>query len=186
MYGLRGFNTGFADRIGTVRGLVRELEEPLLVVGGRPARTYQRPLVAVDLSADSRRALELALRLCPAPVGVDVLHVPPPCLKPGLWHAGMTAREQWLAVRQELEQSAREALSRFLAPYREAGRECAISIRCSEPLEEALLAEVAERGSDLLALGMAASAGAGLEPGLTEQVAMSADCDVLVAKTHLP
>lgn len=183
-HGLRGQD--LTHRGATVRGLVRGLEAPLLVVGGHPARVYQRPLVAVDLSADSRRALELALRLCPAPVGVDVLHVPEPCLRPGLWHAGMTSREHWLAVRQELEQSARKAMSRFLAPYREAGRECAISIRCGEPLMEALMAEVSERGSDLLALGMGTSEEAGLAPGLAEQVAMSASCDVLVAKTHLP
>jgi nucleotide-binding universal stress UspA family protein len=172
------------QRGATVRCLVRQVEAPLLVVGAHPARTYQRPLVAVDLSEDSRRALELALRLCPPPVKVDVLHVPEPCTRPGLWHAGMMSVEQWLVVRHELEAAARKAVSRFLAPYREAGRECDISIRCSEPLEEALLAEAVERGSDLMALGMSPAAGEAPSPGLAERMVMRADCDVLVAKAH--
>jgi nucleotide-binding universal stress UspA family protein len=172
------------ERGATVRGMVRQVEAPLLVVGGHPQRAYQRPLVAVDLSEDSRRALELALRLCPPPVKVDVLHVPEPCTRPGLWHAGLASVEQWLVVRQEIEAAARKALSRFLAPYREAGRECEITIRCSEPLEEALLAEAAERGSDLMALGMPSSGEPTLSMGLAEQMVMRADCDVLVAKVH--
>ncbi len=171
-------------RGATVRGAVRRLEAPLLVVGAHPVRAYQRPLVAVDLSDDSRRALELTLRLCPPPVHVDVLHVPGPCLAQRLWHAGMMSREHWLAVRQEVELTARKAVSHFLAPYRELGRECEISIRCGEPLPEALLAEAAEQGADLLALGMRDSEGGVPGAGLVEQMVMRANCDVLVAKAH--
>lgn len=172
------------QRGSTVRSLVRQVEAPLLVVGGHPQRAYQRPLVAVDLSEDSRRALELTLRLCPPPVKVDVLHVPEPCTRPELWRAGMTSHEHWFVVRHELEAAARKAVSRFLAPYREAGRECEITIRCSEPLEEALLAEAAERGADLLSLGMAPSLGEAPPDELAERMAMRAGCDVLVAKAH--
>ncbi|MFL5344297.1 MAG: universal stress protein [Hyalangium sp.] len=171
-------------RGATVRGMVRRLEAPLLVVSAHPARAYHRPLVAVDLSQDSRRALELVLRLCPPPVGVDVLHVPEPCLSQGLWHAGMTSREHWLAVRQELELAARKAVNHFLAPYRELGRDCEISIRCGEPLDEALLAEAAERGADLLAVGMSGSEEGLSRTGVVEQMVMRANCDVLVAKAH--
>jgi nucleotide-binding universal stress UspA family protein len=178
----RGHET--AHRGAVVRGLVRRLEAPLLVVGSHPAQLYHRPLVAVDLSEDSRRALELTLRLCPAPVGVDVLHVPEACTAPEVWHAGMTSREHWLVVRQEIEAAARKAVSRFLAPYREAGRECEVSIRCGEPLEQALLAEAAERGSDLLALGMSAAEGEAAPMGLPERMVMRTSCDVLVAKAH--
>lgn len=173
-----------AQRGATVRGLVRRLETPLLVVGTHPAHAYHRPLVAVDLSEDSRRALELTLRLCPPPVGVAVLHVPESCRSPELWHAGMTSREHWLAVRHEIEAAARKAVSRFLAPYREVGRECEISIRCGEPLEQALLAETDERGADLLALGMSPSEGEAPPLGLPERMAMGLGCDVLVAKAH--
>lgn len=168
----------------TVRGLVRQVEAPLLVVSAHPARPYHRPLVAVDLSEDSRRALELTLRLCPPPAKVTVLHVPEPCTRPELWQAGMTSVEHWLVVRHEIESTARKAVSRFLAPYREAGRECEICIRCSEPLEEALLAEAAEQSADLLALGMPAPEGKAAPLELPERVAMRSPCDVLVAKAH--
>lgn len=173
-----------ARRGATVRGLVRQLPAPLLVVGSHPARAYQRPLVAVNLSEDSRRALELTLRLCPPPVGVDVLHVPESCAAPELWREGMSSWEHWLATRQELEASARRAVSRFLAPYREVGRDCEILIRCGEPLEQALLAEANERGADLLALGMSPSEGEAPPLGLPERMVMHAGCDVLVAKAH--
>jgi len=173
-------------RGATVRELVRRLEAPLLVVGAHPARAYLRPLVAVDLSEDSRRALELTLRLCPPPVRVDVLHVPEPCLTRELWHAGMTSREHWLVVRQDVELAARKAVSRFLAPYREAGRDCEISILCGEPLEEALMAESAERGTDLLALGMHGSEEGLSGTGLVELMVMRAASDVLVARSHRP
>lgn len=172
------------QRGATVRGLVKQLEAPLLVVSAHPARPYQRPVVAVDLSRDSRRALELTLRLCPPPVKVTVVHVPEPCTRPELWHAGMTSVEHWLVVRHEIEATARKAVSRFLAPYREAGRECEICIRCSEPLEEALLAEAAEQGADLLALGMAPLDGGAPPRELAERMVMRAPCDVLVAKAH--
>lgn len=172
------------QRGATVRGLVRQVEAPLLVVSAHPARPYHRPLVAVDLSEDSRRALELTLRLCPPPVKVTVLHVPEPCTRPELWHAGMTSVEHWLVVRHEIESTARKAVSRFLAPYREAGRECEICIRCSEPLEEALLAEAAEQSADLLALGMPTPEGKAPPLELPERVAMRSPCDVLVAKAH--
>jgi nucleotide-binding universal stress UspA family protein len=174
-------------RGANVRHLVRRLEAPLLVVGAHPVRAYQRPLVGVDLSEDSRRALELVLRLCPAPVGVDVLHVPPPCAGPEPRHAGLDSWEEWLAVRQELEAAARKELGHFLAPYRELGREFTVSLRCGEPLEEALVEEAVERRSDLLALGMQEDSGAALPvPGLVERVVMRARCDVLVAKVHPP
>jgi nucleotide-binding universal stress UspA family protein len=171
-------------RGSTVRGLVCRLDAPLLVVGAHPARAYQRPMVAVDLSEDSRRALELALRVCPAPVGVDVLHVPEPSRVPGLWQEGMTAHEHWMAVRQDMETAARKALSRFLAPYREAGRECEVLIRCGAPLEEALLEEAVERGTDLLAVGMRAAAEEQPRSALAERLVMKASCDVLVARPH--
>jgi nucleotide-binding universal stress UspA family protein len=174
-------------RGASVRALVRQLEAPLLVVGAHPVRSYQRPVVAVDLSEDSRRALELVLRLCPAPVPVGVVHVPPPCAGPEPRSSGLDAWEQWLAVRQELEAAARKALSHFLAPYRELGREFTLSLRCGEPLEEALLTETLEQRADLLALGMhEGPVGASAEAGLGERVAMRARCDVLVAKAHPP
>lgn len=156
-----------------VRAMVRRVGTPLLVVVPHPARPYQRPLVAVDFSEDSRRALELTLRLCPAPVLVGVIHVYQSQPR-GDGAEAWTAR---LLREQAEERAARGALGRFLAPYREAGRSFETFVREGEP-GEALLAEAAEMGADLLALGMRS----GREAALVERVLGAVGCDVLVAK----
>jgi hypothetical protein len=164
-----------------VRRLVRRLGASVLVVVPHPVRPYARPLVAVDFSRESRRALELMLRLCPAPVPVDVLHVVDTREEEeALRQAGAPA-EQWLLLRQERERAARVALGRFLAPYRETGRELEVRVRSGEP-EEGILAEAAERGSDLMGLAMS---GAEARTPLTERVLAWAVCDVLVTR-HAP
>ncbi|XXF77644.1 universal stress protein [Myxococcaceae bacterium GXIMD 01537] len=159
----------------TVRHLVRGVRAPLLVVVPHPSKPYQQPLVAVDFSRDSRRALELTLRLCPPPTRVGVVHVfrrPEP---------GVDTRMARLLREQEDERAARVALGRFLAPYREVGREFELFVREDAPLE-GLLGEADEVGADLLALGMAE----GTEPpGLAERV-LGVACDVLVAKVPPP
>lgn len=160
----------------TVRALVRRVGAPLLVVVPHPARSYQRPLVAVDFSEDSRRALELTLRLCPAPVRVGVIHAYRN-EKKGTGADAWTAR---LLREQAEERAARGALGRFLAPYRETGRAFESSVREGEP-GEVLLAEAAEVGADLLALGMRSGREAALVE-LVERVLGAVGCDVLVAK----
>jgi nucleotide-binding universal stress UspA family protein len=158
-----------------VRGMVRRVEAPVLVVVPHPVKPYQQPLVAVDLSADSRRALELTLRLCPAPMRVGVVHVfTPPQEQPA---DGPDARMVRLLREYAAEQAARAALGRFLAPYRETGREFALYVRGGE-LVEGLLDEATSLGADLLAVGMGEGAPG---PVLAERV-LEADCDVLVAK----
>ena len=164
-----------------VRRMVRTLGASVLVVVPHPVRAYARPLVAVDFSRESRRALELMLRLCPPPVPVDVLHVVDLREEEQALRAVDAPPEQWLLLQQERERAARTALVRFLAPYRETGRELEARVRLGEP-GESILAEAAERGSDLLALAMS-----GLEARtpLTERVLARAGCDVLVTR-HAP
>jgi nucleotide-binding universal stress UspA family protein len=161
------------------RELVRRVGAPVLVVVPHPVRPYQQPLVAVDFSPDSRRALELTLRLCPAPLRVGVVHVftpPEEGLEPG--PDGVIER---LLRESEAERAARAALGHFLAPYREAGREFALYVRGGELLEE-LLDEATYQGVDLLALGMGpASEVEPPGPALAERV-LGVECDVLVAK----
>ncbi|WP_316564813.1 universal stress protein [Myxococcus sp. MxC21-1] len=166
----------------TVRRMVRKLGVSVLVVVPHPVRPYGRPLVAVDFSRESRRALELTLRLCPAPALVDVLHVVDTAAQEAELRRAHAPAERWLLLRQEREYQARVALGRFLAPYREAGRELEVRVRCGEPAEEGILAEALERGSDLLALAMSAVEA---RTPLTEQVLARAGCDVLVSR-HLP
>lgn len=162
----------------TVRHMVRRLGASVLVVVPHPVRAYARPLVAVDFSRESRRALELALRLCPAAAPVDVLHVVDPRADEEALRSVGAPPERWLLLRQERERAAHAALVRFLAPYRETGRELEARVRSGEPAE-GILSEAAERGSDLLALAMS-----GLEARtpLTERVLARAGCDVLVAR----
>ncbi|MBL0698917.1 universal stress protein [Comamonas sp. JC664] len=162
------------------RRMVRRLGASVLVVVPHPVRAYGRPLVAVDFSRESRRALELTLRLCPAPAPVDVLHVADTGEEEAALRRAQAPAEQWLRLRQEREYQARVALGRFLAPYRETGRELEVRVRCGEPAE-GILAEASERGSDLLALAMSAMEA---RTPLTEQVLARAGCDVLVSR-HL-
>ncbi|NMO21809.1 universal stress protein [Pyxidicoccus fallax] len=164
-----------------VRRMVRRLGASVLVVVPHPVRAYARPLVAVDFSRASRRALELALRLCPAPAPVDVLHVVDTRVEEETLRSLGAPPEQWLLLRQERERAAHTALVRFLAPYRETGRELEARVRSGEA-PEGILSEAAERGSDLLALAMS---GAEARTPLTERVLARAGCDVLVAR-HAP
>jgi nucleotide-binding universal stress UspA family protein len=165
----------------TVRALLRRVGAPLLVVVPHPVRAYERPLVAVDFSEDSRRALELTLRLCPAPTRVDVVHVF--TFQEAVTGNGADTLMARLLREQAAERAARVALGRFLAPYREAGREFELYVREGLP-GETVRNEADALGADLLALGMAEASAEASEggPGLAERVVGAVDCDVLVAK----
>ncbi|WP_163991911.1 universal stress protein [Pyxidicoccus caerfyrddinensis] len=165
-----------------VRRMVLRLGASVLVVVPHPVRPYARPLVAVDFSRESRRALELTLRLCPSPTPVDVLHVVDTREEEAALRASGAPAERWLLLRQEAERGARVALGRFLAPYRETGRELEVRVRSGEPAE-GILGEAAERGSDVLAVAMS---GAEARTPLTERVLARAGCDVLVARHTTP
>ncbi|MFP2904754.1 universal stress protein [Pyxidicoccus sp. 3LFB2] len=165
-----------------VRQMVRRLGASVLVVVPHPVRPYARPLVAVDFSRASRRALELTLRMCPAPAPVDVVHVVDTREEEEALRAAGAPPERWLLLRQDREYAARVALGRFLAPYRETGRELEGRVRNGEA-GEGILSEAAERGSDVLALAMS---GADARRPLTERVLARAGCDVLVTRHAVP
>ncbi|MCY1040352.1 universal stress protein [Corallococcus sp. bb12-1] len=166
----------------TVLRLVREVDASVLVVAPHPGRVYHRPLVAVSFSRESRRALELTMRLCPASTPIEVLHVMDTREEEASLRRQDAPLEQWLRLRQERENTAREALWRFLAPYRETGRELGIRVRTGDP-EEGILAESLERDSDLLTLGMSS---ARPSSPLTEGVLGHSRCDVLISRHVAP
>lgn len=60
----------------TVEKIVRKGDRPVLVVRRPPHEAYRRVLIAVDFSANSRYALEFALRVAPR-AQIHVLHVCP-------------------------------------------------------------------------------------------------------------
>ncbi|TQF14966.1 universal stress protein [Myxococcus llanfairpwllgwyngyllgogerychwyrndrobwllllantysiliogogogochensis] len=163
----------------TVRRMVRRLDTSVLTVLPHPARPYASPLVAVDFSRESRRALELTLRLCPLTL-VEVLHVVDTRADEAALRARGASPERFLVLQREREDAARVALARFLAPYRETGRELEARLRGGEP-GESILAHAAELGTDLLALaGSGQAEGCGVS--LAERVLARSSCDVLVSR----
>lgn len=163
----------------TVRRMVRRLDTSVLTVLPHPARPYANPLVAVDFSRESRRALELTLRLCPL-TPVEVLHVVDTRADEAALRARGASPERFLVLQREREDAARVALARFLAPYRETGRELEARLRGGEP-GESILAHAAELGTDLLALaGSGPAEGCGVS--LAERVLARSSCDVLVSR----
>jgi nucleotide-binding universal stress UspA family protein len=163
-----------------VMRLVREVDASVLVVMPHPGRVYHRPLVAVNFSRESRRALELTMRLCPVSTPIEVLHV-----------VDLRAEEEALRLqdaplalrlRQEAEDAARRALGRFLAPYRETGRVLESRLRFGDP-RECILAEAHEYEADLLTLGMST---ANPRSALSEGVLRHSRCDVLISRHAAP
>jgi nucleotide-binding universal stress UspA family protein len=159
-----------------VMRLVREVDASVLVVMPHPGRVYHRPLVAVNFSRESRRGLELTMRLCPVSTPIEVLHVV------DLREDEDAPLAEQLRLRQEREDAARRALGRFLAPYRETGRVMELRLRFGDPCE-CILAEARERDSDLLTLGMSS---ANPPTALTEGVLRHSRCDVLVSRHAAP
>ncbi|QAT88664.1 universal stress family protein [Corallococcus coralloides] len=159
-----------------VMRLVREVDASVLVVMPHPGRVYHRPIVAVNFSRESRRALELTMRLCPASTPIEVLHVV------DLREDEDAPLAEQLLLRQEHEDAARRALGRFLAPYRETGRAMEIRLRFGDPCE-CILAEARERDADLLTLGMSS---ANPPTALTEGVLRHSRCDVLISRHAAP
>ncbi|WP_223639313.1 universal stress protein [Corallococcus sp. EGB] len=165
-----------------VMRLVREVDASVLVVMPHPGRVYHRPLVAVNFSRESRRALELTMRLCPASTPIEVLHVVDVREEAAALHRRDAPLALELRLRQEREDATRRALGRFLAPYRETGRALEIRLRFGDP-RECILAEARERDSDLLTLGMSS---ANPPSSLTEFVVRHSPCDVLISRHVAP
>ncbi|RKH65076.1 universal stress protein [Corallococcus aberystwythensis] len=165
-----------------VMRLVREVDASVLVVVPHPGRVYHRPLVAVNFSRESRRALELTMRLCPASTLIEVLHVVDLREEEAALRRQDAPVAQELRLRQEREDAARRALGRFLAPYRETGRVLESRLRFGDP-RECILAEALERDSDLLTLGMSS---ANPPSALTECVLRNSRCDVLISRHAAP
>ncbi|MFB1483146.1 universal stress protein [Corallococcus sp. RDP092CA] len=165
-----------------VMRLVREVDASVLVVMPHPGRVYHRPLVAVNFSRESRRALELTMRLCPASTPIEVLHVVDLREEAAALRRQDVPLARELQLRQEREDATRRALGRFLAPYRETGRVLESRLRFGDP-RECILAEAREGESDLLTLGMSSE-----DPpsSLTEAVLRHSPCDVLISRHVAP
>jgi nucleotide-binding universal stress UspA family protein len=162
---------GFAEALigTTAERVLRKGDVPVLIVGDTPpGGAYRSPLIAVDLSDTSRRALALTLRLIdPRVETVDVVHV---------WDA-RTAGDP-------LEREG-AALSTFLADFSEAAVVWRPTLAHGDA-RAVILAEASRSGCDLLALGTHGRSGLAhvLIGSVAEAVTRAATCDVLVA--HAP
>lgn len=104
----------------TAERIVHDGSVSVLVVSARPAAPYRRPLVAIDMSDGSRKALEMTARLCATGVTIiDVLHV---ISLPARMHGS----------RDSHEQRARAELSTFLATVN-AGASWYVIVQFGDP-----------------------------------------------------
>ena len=146
----------------TAERAIRGGDVSMLVVAHPPETPYRRPLVAVDLSASSRLALELAARICdPGVEEIDVVHVSDPKFAPAF---------------------GTEELAEFLATVR-VGVRWNLTLRYAEP-RSSILEEAKLRGADLIAIGTAGRTGLARVwlGSVAEGVLRGATCDVLVAR----
>ncbi len=139
-----------------------------LIVSGAPDGAYRRPMVAVDLSDTSRRALELALRVIdPQAEPLEVVHS---------WTA---------AAGGDPEEREGTALANFLAAFGDQAERWQVTVRPGDP-RAVILAEAARRQADLLVLGTRGRSGLThiLVGSVAEAVTRGATCDVLVARAQ--
>ena len=173
----------------TVERVIRKGDVSVLLVTQASEGRYRRPLVAVDMSASSRLALELALRICPADGTIDVVHVvslPSPAR-----NIEVALVPDIIVRRLEEEQSARTKLSEFLHSVDATGR-WNIVLKSGDP-REVILEEARSRRSDLIVMGTKGRTGLAhvLVGSIAEGVLRAASTDVLVARLpradfHLP
>ena len=159
--GMRSSPDGFVG--ATAERVVRKAGSPVLVVTTPPTMRYARPLLAVDLSPTSRRAVSLALRVVdPSVKIIDVVHA---------------------KSRGQTEHEARRAVLEFLATPGSSGVAWNVLIRDGDA-RRVILGEVAERHSDLLVLGTHGRTAIAqvLIGSVAEAVVRAAPCDLLVAR----
>ncbi|WNG45864.1 universal stress protein [Archangium minus] len=159
-------------------GFVESIPTSLLVVGPPPVCPYQRPLIAVDLTAASRQAVEAALRLCPNASRVAVLHDYDTSYELVLHQAAPSRIPEY---QREVRARACAELHRFLTPYREAGVHFDELVRSGET-STSILELAQEEHADLVVVGRHARLGLGrlVRPHVARQVIKESTCDVLI------
>ncbi len=166
----------------TAERVIRKGDVSVLVVAAEPASAYRKPLVAIDMSDSSGRALELTLAMLDSTVeALDVVHV---ISLPSAAHVSNAALVMELEQRRaESVERARGELSEFLVSRGGAAMKWNVVIRTGDP-RQIILEEAKQRGSDLVALGTQGRTGLAhiLVGSVAEAVLRSASCDVLVAR----
>ena len=163
----------------TAEHVVHACEIPVLVVAARPTGCYRHPLVAVDCSEGSRNALELARRVCDAPLEVvsayelDRENVP---------HGVAMIEEAAARFHAEAKRRAERTVQAFVESH---GVTADVVVR--EGVPRRVIFDVAlQHECDLLVVGAYGRTGlAQLRLGsVSEAVLREAPCDVLVARAE--
>jgi nucleotide-binding universal stress UspA family protein len=166
----------------TAERVIRKGDTSILVVGARIGVSYKRPLVAIDCSDTSRRAVELAWRLVdPGVQALGVVYAYEPIPESAIRRAGFSS-EDALQYRLEARREAQSAVETFLAAG-DGAPPANVIVREGDARPEIL--DVAwRRDADLLALGTHGRSGVAhlLLGSVAEAVIRGASCDVLVAR----
>jgi nucleotide-binding universal stress UspA family protein len=167
----------------TAERTVRAGDTPTLVVSAAPTRPYRRPLVAVDGSAASRRALELAVRLVgPRAAGLAVVRAYGVPFETAVRRTGASDADV-RRHRRDVRRDVRATVEAFLATCGEAGRDARLLVARGDA-RGVVIDAAARYQPDLLALGTHARSGVAyvLLGSVAEAVLRSAACDVLIAR----
>ncbi|WNG35412.1 universal stress protein [Archangium violaceum] len=165
-------------------GYVTHIPTALLVVGLPPVSSYQRPLVAVDLTEASQQAVKAALRLCPNASRVAVLHDYDTSYELVLHQA---APSRVMEYQREARKQACAELHRFLTPYREAGVHFDELVRSGET-STSILELAQEEHADLVVVGRHTRLGLSrlVRPHVAQQIIKESTCDVLILEREAP
>jgi nucleotide-binding universal stress UspA family protein len=167
----------------TAERIVRGSDASALIVSATPGAPYRRPLVGVDLSDLSRRAIELAIRVAdPAVKTIDCVHAVDVAYAILLGGVAIAA-DEIEAYLGETERSARSLLAAWMPSVRAAGIALNPILRRGDA-RRVMVDESAARGSDLVAVATRGRSTLGrlLLGSVTEAVMRGAACDVLVAR----
>jgi nucleotide-binding universal stress UspA family protein len=166
----------------TAERVIRTGDLAVLVVSHKAARSYRRPLLAVDLEDTSRSVVGVMLRVLGPEVNVVTMvhayHVPfEGFLSPGVSSTEMTR------FRKEYRHAAASGLAKLQASLADLGMTWRTSILRGDP-RTAIVAEAVRHRADLLTVGTHGRSGLShaLLGSVAEWVIQAAACDVLVAR----
>lgn len=168
-----------AAQLGPVtRRLARKARPPVLAVRRQPRVPYRRVVAAVDLSDNSRQAVELGKTLAPD-ADLTAVYALPPHSDVLLGQSRFFEQDAALRRRDRLGR-AEEALDEFIAPWGDGVR----SLIVEGPPSQAIGEAARRRGADLVTV---ASRGAGatsmvLLGGTAEEIMAAVACDTAVAR----
>lgn len=167
----------------TAERVIRKGRSETLVVSHRYEAPYRRPLIAVDLDEVARGTLEFALRVVDPEEtkSVRVVHAYNVPFE-GLLTPIFSAKER-SAQRRTRRDAANAKLAALVAPYDEGPFRLKLAVRAGDA-RSVVLAEVARRAHDLLAVGSHGRSAAehALVGSVAEWAIAAAPCDVLVTR----